>query len=59
MGALDTKFLSSQSNDKNPLQQGKAFYQGECDDQGRHHGRGTMKYSDGSVFEGIFRQGMP
>lgn len=58
MGITDS-LPSDQSPDLNKIQENKAFYQGECDDQGRHHGRGIMKYSDGSIFEGVFKHGMP
>ena len=35
------------------------LYEGECDKEGRPHGKGTMKYSDGSHFTGLFNDGAP
>ena len=31
---------------------GKSVFEGQCDYEGKPHGKGKMKYADGSYFDG-------
>ena len=35
------------------------LYEGECNDAGKPHGNGSMRYADRSLFTGNFDNGIP
>ena len=37
----------------------KTLYEGECNEEGKPHGKGRMKYGEDCTFEGIFSNGAP
>ena len=36
-----------------------SLYEGQCNKEGKYHGKGRLKYEDGSIFEGQFDSGVP